>query len=82
MSTGTALKEDGMWNIIATQTSQSENYILQTGRTYVDSNINVYVQVPGIVIPTPTVGESEFYITIGGVTYTWHVNSAGNVWVD
>ena len=82
MSTGTALKEDGIWYVIATQTSQDENYILQTGRTYVDGNINVHVQVPGIVIPTPTVGESEFYITIGGVTYTWHVDSAGDVWVD
>ena len=50
-----------------------------TKQRYIDRDIVLQIQVPGVVIPTPASGISSFYITIGGITYNWHIDSNGNV---
>lgn len=64
------------------QTAQTVQYTFDTAGKMVDKNIVFQINIPGVVIPTPASGTSTFYITIGGVTYNWTVDSSGNVWVD
>lgn len=64
------------------QIYQDKTYSFPTKGTYVDKNIDFKIHIPGIVIPTPSSGTTQFYITIGGNTYWWKVDSFGNVWVD
>lgn len=60
----------------------SKEIRFDTKQKYTDSDIVLQIQMPGVVIPTPASGTSSFYITIGGITYNWHIDSNGNVWVD
>ena len=57
----------------------SKEIHFDTKQKYTDSDIVLQIQVPGVVIPTPASGISSFYITIGGITYNWHIDSNGNV---
>lgn len=57
----------------------SKEIRFDTKQKYTDSDIVLQIQMPGVVIPTPASGISSFYITIGGITYNWHIDSNGNV---
>lgn len=64
MTNGTA------WTGSVSQTSMSKQYTFSTAKKYVDKDIKFQINIPGVVIPTPSSGTTSFYITIGGVTYT------------
>ena len=79
----TLLEPTGGFNYTAYNNMQFSKWIyFDTKQKYTDKNIALQIYVPGVVIPTPASGTSSFYITIGGVTYNWHIDSSGNVWVD
>lgn len=67
------------WTDSVNQTSMSKQYTFSTSGKYVDKDIKFQINIPGVVIPTPSSGTTSFYITIGGITYTWKVDSSGNV---
>lgn len=70
------------WTGSVNQTSQNKTYTFDTKDKISDKNIKFQINIPGIVIPTPSSGTNSFYITIGGITYNWTVDSDGNVWVE
>lgn len=61
-----------------------QTYTFNTENKYCSNNIVVNVDVPGMIVPTPSTGENpnSFWIEIGGIRYTWNVNSDGDVWID
>lgn len=70
------------WGATFSQVKPSQTYTFNTSGKFSDKNISITVNVPGVEIPTPSTGTNTFYIKIGGVTYTWKVDSSGNVWVE
>lgn len=81
ISSQTSTSNEFIYNI-NTNMPLSKQIVFDTQKKYTDRNIKFQITMPGVVIPTPASGTSTFYITIGGVTYHWNVNSNGDVWVD
>lgn len=68
-------KTNNDWTVSSEQTVKSSTYSFATKSTYSDGNINLEVQVPGMVLGS---GET-FYITDPINTWTWNVDANGNV---
>ena len=71
------------WSGSVDQTYQNKTYTFSTKNKVNDRDIAMTINVPGMNVSTPTSSTNNtFYITIGGVTYNWEVDSSGNVWVS
>lgn len=57
------------WTGSVNQTSQNKTYTFATKDKINDKNIKFQINIPGIIIPTPSSGTSTFYIEIGGIRY-------------
>ena len=75
-------------NLTGTISLTQQNSVLtfSTQTKYVPKNITMNINIPGIVIPKPTSGYNNFYITVpnGGnntVTFYFNIDSNGNTTV-
>ena len=70
------------WYKTITITQQNGGVTMPTKNKYVDKNIEVLYNIPGIVLPTPSSGTNNFYITVpngaGTVTFHFSVDTNGN----
>ena len=64
-------------------TNQNATFTVQAGGKYVGKNIELSINIPGMIISKPTSGTNTFYITVpngssGTVTFTFTVDANGN----
>lgn len=63
------------WSDSQNQTLKTKTYSFSTEKKYVDKNIEIAITVPGMNLnPSET-----FYINDGLNTWTWEIDSNGNV---
>lgn len=83
ITTGTLDYDTDRWYKNVTITQQNGGYSMATKNTYVDKNIELIYNIPGIVLPKPTSGTNTFYVTVpngsnGTVTFHFSVDTNGN----
>lgn len=71
------------WYDTVTITQQNGGFTIPTKNKYVNRNIELNYNIPGMVLPKPTSGTNTFYITVpngssGTVTFTFTVDANGN----
>lgn len=71
------------WYDSVTITRQTGSFTIPTKNKYVDRNIELSFEIPGIEIPKPSSGTKSFYITVpngssGTVTFLFSVDNNGN----
>lgn len=67
--------KDTTWVDTAIQTKIDASYTLSTAKKYVDRDINLEINVPGMVLEN---GQA-FYITDTLNTWNWSIDDDGNV---
>lgn len=75
LSVSTLTHESTEWKGSAEQTIIKQTYSFDTANKYVDKNIKVDVNVPGMNLYE----NQTFYINDGINTWTWSIDDSGNV---
>ncbi len=71
------------WYDTAIITTQNGKFTIPTKNKYVNRNIELNYNIPGMILPKPSSGETTFYITVpnglsGNITFNFTVDANGN----